>query len=239
MFDLVISGGVLCDGAGGPPLRADLAVEGERIAAIGDLTGAEAADRFDGSGMTVMPGFIDVHTHSDRELLREPGREAALRQGITTEIVGACGLGLFPLADDRWCKIVAGIYGGTAPAFRSCGEYLAALPPCGVNVALQLAHSPLRYSLCGMADRPLPISKAAERMREAFREGACGFSTGLAYYPAAFDDTEAVAALCRVAKEFDVPLAVHQRTALRPGVVGFDPREEVLEFARRSGVRVQ
>ena len=239
MFDLVISGGLLCDGTGGVPRRADLAVEGERIAAIGDLAGAEAVERFDASGMTVMPGFIDVHTHSDWQVLRDPGRDAALRQGVTTEIVGACGLGLFPLPDDRWCRIMTGIYGGAAPAFRSCGEYLAALPRCGVNVAVQLAHSPLRYALCGMADRPLPLQEAAARMREAFRDGACGFSTGLAYFPAAFDDTGTVAALCRVAREFDVPFAVHQRTALRPGVVGFDPREEVLEFARRSGVRVQ
>lgn len=239
IFDLVISGGTLCDGSGGKPFAADIGISGKKITALGNLSGMDAKERFDASGMIVMPGFIDVHTHSDMIVFREPERTAPLCQGITTEITGACGLGLFPLPDDRWCKIMTGIYGGTAPAFRSCGEYLAALPSPGVNIAVQLAHSPLRFMLCGMVDRPLPMQEASALIREAFQEGACGFSTGLAYYPAAFDDTDVIAGLCRVVYEFGAPLSVHQRTALRPGMEGFDPREEVLDFARKSGISVQ
>lgn len=239
MFDLIISGGCICDGSGGKSFIADIGIAGKEIAAVGNLSEADAKERFDASGLTVMPGFIDVHTHSDMAMFLDPDRAAPLCQGITTEITGACGLGLFPLPDDRWCEIMTGIYGCKARAFRSCAEYLAALPPTGVNAAVQLAHSPLRYMLCGMEDRPLPMREAAALLREAFEDGACGFSTGLAYFPAAFDDTDAVAELCRTAKEFGVPLSVHQRTALRPGMDHFDPREEVLEFARKSGISVQ
>ena len=239
LFDLVISGGRICDGSGGKPVIADLGIVGKKISAIGDLAGAEARERFDASGLTVMPGFIDVHTHSDMIVFRDPDRAAPLCQGITTEITGACGLGLFPLPDDRWCEIMTGIYGGKAPAFRSCAEYLAALPAASVNIAVQLAHSPLRYMLCGMEKRPLPVQEAAVLIREAFEEGACGFSTGLAYFPAAFDDTETVAQLCRVVHEFGAPLSIHQRTAFPDDPGDFDPKEEVLEFARRSGIAVQ
>lgn len=239
MFDLIISGGRICDGSGEKPFIADIGIAGKKIAAVGDLSGAEAKEQFDASGLTVMPGFIDVHTHSDMIVFRDPDRAAPLCQGITTEITGACGLGLFPLPDDRWCEIMTGIYGGKAPSFRSCGEYLAALPATGVNIAVQLAHSPLRFMLCGMEDRPLPMQEATALVREAFQEGACGFSTGLAYYPAAFDDTDVIARLCRIVHEFGAPLSVHQRTALRSGMKNFDPREEVLDFARKSGVSVQ
>ena len=239
LFDLVISGGRICDGSGGNPVVSDIGIAGKEIAAIGDLAEAEAGERFDASGLTVMPGFIDVHTHSDMIVFRDPDRAALLCQGITTEITGACGLGLFPLPDDCWCGIMTGIYGGKVPAFRSCAEYLAALPAAGVNIAVQLAHSPLRYMLCGMERRPLPMREAAALIREAFEEGACGFSTGLAYFPAAFDDTETVAELCRTAKEFGVVLSVHQRTAFPDDPGDFDSKEEVLEFARKSGIAVQ
>jgi len=239
MFDLIISGGQICDGSGGKPFIADIGIAGKEIAAVGNLSEADTKERFDASGLTVMPGFIDVHTHSDMALFLDPDRTAPLCQGITTEITGACGLGLFPLPDDRWCELMAGIYGCKARSFRSCAEYLAALPPTGVNAAVQLAHSPLRFSLCGMEDILLPRRKAAELVRQAFEEGACGFSTGLAYFPAAFDDTDTVAELCRTAKDFGVVLSVHQRTAFRGDPGKFDSKEEVLEFARKSGIAVQ
>ena len=146
-FDLVIAGGRICDGTGAKPFRADLGIKGRMIEAVGDLAEAETSERFDASGMTVMPGFIDVHTHSDMILLQSPDRASALYQGITTEITGACGLGLFPLRDEGWGRIMTGIYSGHTRAFRSCAEYLDSLPPAGVNVAVQLAHSPLRYSI--------------------------------------------------------------------------------------------
>ncbi len=188
--------------------------------------------------MAVMPGFIDVHTHSDMELFLHPNREEALCQGVTTEIAGACGLALFPMRDSGFAETVTGIYGCRARTFATCGEYMDALPETGVNVAAQLAHSPLRYALCGFDDRPLPRREAHRLVCEAFEEGACSFSTGLAYYPASFSDTDEIVEICRTAAEYDVPICVHQRSALRRPDMRFDSREEVLEFARGSGIRV-
>ena len=238
MFDLLIAGGTIYDGLGGAPFQADLAIKGERIAAVGTLDRSEAKETVDASGMAVTPGFVDVHTHSDWQFFRAPDRAEALCQGITTEIAGACGIGLFPLRHSDYGRVMTGIFGAEPRLFGSCAEYLDSLPPTGVNAAVHLAHSPLRCALCGFRDAPLPVQKAQDLARQAFEEGACAFSTGLAYYPAAFGDTEEVAAIGRVAQEFDVPVCVHQRTALRESVRTFDPREEVLEFARRSGARV-
>lgn len=238
MFDLLIAGGTIYDGLGGAPFQADLAVRGDRIAAVGRLDRCEAKETVDASGMAVTPGFIDVHTHSDWQFFLAPDRAEALCQGITTEIAGACGIGLFPLLHSDYGQVMTGIFGAEPQLFGSCAEYLASLPPTGVNAAVHLAHSPLRCALCGFRDAPLPVQKAQDLARQAFEEGACAFSTGLAYYPASFGDTEEVAAICRVAAEFDVPVCVHQRTALRDHTEKFDSREEVLEFARRSGARV-
>ncbi len=238
MFDLLIAGGMVYDGRGGVPVRKDIAVQADRIAAVGILTGCPARETFDATGMAVTPGFVDVHTHSDWNLMRKPERAEALCQGITTEIAGACGIGLFPLKKSDYGHVMAGIFGTVPCLFSSCAEYLDSLPETGVNAAVHLAHSPLRCALCGFRDVPLPEKQAQELARQAFREGACAFSTGLAYYPASFSNTEEVIALSRVAAEFDAPVCVHQRTALREGVQAFDPREEVLEFARKSGARV-
>lgn len=239
MFDLLIAGGRIYDGRGGAPFRADVGIRQDRIAAIGNLDSCETAERFDASGMAVTPGWIDEHTHSDWQLIRKPDRKEALCQGITTEIVGACGIGLFPLKDSDYAPVMAGIYGSCPDVYGSCSEYLDALPETGTNAAVHLAHSPLRCALCGFRDEKLPVKKAQELARRAFEEGACALSTGLAYYPASFSDTEEVAELCRIAAEFDAPICVHQRTALRENhPLPFDSREEVLEFARRSGVRV-
>ena len=239
MFDLLIAGGRIYDGRGGAPFRADVGIRQDRIAAIGNLDSCETAERFDASGMAVTPGWIDVHTHSDWQLIRKPDRKEALCQGITTEIVGACGIGLFPLKDSDYASVMAGIYGSCPDVYGSCSEYLDALPETGTNAAVHLVHSPLRCALCGFRDEKLPVKKARELARRAFEEGACALSTGLAYYPASFSDTEEVAELCRIAAEFDAPICVHQRTALRENhPLPFDSREEVLEFARRSGVRV-
>ena len=238
MFDLLITGGTVYDGLGGLPLRADVAVERDRIAALGNLTACEAEERVDASGMAVMPGFVDVHTHSDWALIRKPERAEALCQGITTEIAGACGIGLFPLNHSDYGRVMAGIFGSVPELFPSWSAYLDSLPATGVNAAVHLAHSPLRCAFCGFRDQPLPLNRAQDLARIELEEGACAFSTGLAYYPASFGDTEEVAALCRVAAEFDAPVCVHQRTALREGIRSFNPREEVLEFARRSGARI-
>ena len=100
MFDLLIEGGTLIDGSGAPRRRADVALEGDRIATVGELAGAPARRRVDAGGQIVAPGFIDSHTHDDRLLLEPPPAASGhpkLLQGVTTVVTGNCGVSLAPL----------------------------------------------------------------------------------------------------------------------------------------------
>ena len=244
MLDKVLLNGKIHDGSGSPPYAADIGIKGDRIACIGHLKDAPAAEKTDIRGKNVLPGMIDVHTHTDIQFINAPDRSEALLQGITTEVTGACGIGVFPLTDGagEYLPTMRAILGDEIHAYKSCAAYFDAVPASGTNIAVQVSHSPLRMEAAGCADRPL-TGKETERMRalaqEAFEEGACGMSTGLSYYPAAFGGTDEAAALCGVAAEFDAPVSVHQRSVFRTPYPGFDPREEVLEFARRSGARLQ
>src|SRR5262245_8781171 len=98
--DLVLRGGLVIDGTGRAPVRADIGINGDRIAAVGDLTAASSDESIDVSGRVVAPGFIDIHTHDDRALLSAPDMLAKVSQGVTTVVTGNCGVSLAPLAFD-------------------------------------------------------------------------------------------------------------------------------------------
>ena len=224
MFDLLIAGGRIYDGRGGAPFRADVGIRQDQIAAIGNLDSCETAERFDASGMAVTPGWIDVHTHSDWQLIRKPDRKEALCQGITTEIVGACGIGLFPLKDSDYAPVMAGIYGSCPDVYGSCSDYLDALPETGTNAAVHLAHSPLRCAPCGFRDEKLPVKKAQELARRGYREIVV---TGIeiaswgADLPGKPEVTELIEAVCNA-----VP-------ALRVRLGSLEPRIVTEDFCRR------
>jgi N-acyl-D-aspartate/D-glutamate deacylase len=102
MFDLVIRGGTVVDGSGGPARRTDVGVRGETIAALDDLAGAEARRVIDAAGLTVAPGFVDPHTHAEGALLTDPQHAMGLRQGITTEFLGIDGMSYAPLSPAKY-----------------------------------------------------------------------------------------------------------------------------------------
>jgi N-acyl-D-aspartate/D-glutamate deacylase len=244
MLDIILRGGLVYDGTGEPARRVDIGLRKDRIALMGDLRDHQAGVTLDATGKVILPGMIDVHTHTDMQMMGKPKRLEALMQGVTTEITGACGIGVFPLSRDQgaYLPTVRAILGDHPRAYADCAAYLAALPATGTNVAVQVSHSPLRMETIGCTDRPLTADELRRMQalaRDAFEQGACGLSTGLAYYPASFGDTAEVVALCRVAAAFDAPVSVHQRTAFRAPCPAFDPREEVLDFARQSGARLQ
>jgi N-acyl-D-amino-acid deacylase len=205
--DVLIRGAEVIDGTGAPRARAEVAVIGDRIAAIGQLGAVRAGTTIEAKGRVVAPGFIDVHTHDDRMLLSDRSVAPKISQGVTTVVAGNCGVSLAPLlaakrptppldllGDERWFRF---------PTFKAYVEELGRNPPA-VNAALLVGHMTLRAGVMDRFDRAASAAEI-ETMRagvgEAMGAGAVGFSTGLAYKPSHAAPTEEVIALAGAAAE--------------------------------------
>ena len=247
MFDVIIVGGAVVDGTGAPGYRADVGVTGDSIKAIGDLSHAGARRVIDATGLTVTPGFIDTHAHSDGALLMDPQHANGLRQGITTEILGQDGLSYAPLSPANYRvyrRYLSGILGdppedldmSSVSAFRSHYDGKVA-----INTAYCVAHGAVRLESLGFRDAPLTgdaLDKARRLVREGIEQGAVGFATGMSYFPNAWSDTEEMVALCEVAAEAGGVYVTHLRDVNTDRAYGGGGIPEALEIGRRSGVRV-
>ncbi|GAA3940748.1 D-aminoacylase [Actinomadura viridis] len=245
MTDLLITGGTVADGTGAAPRRADVAVADGRVEAVGDLAGRPAARTLDAAGHVVTPGFVDVHTHSDLTLLSEPRAHSAVRQGVTTVVVGNCGLGVTPVAADREALRAAAGYLDLDPAVRwdwsDLPGYLGALGAArpSVNVAALVAHIPLRAAAAGFGDRPAGAAEL-DRMRglldDALAAGAAGVSTGLVYAPACYAREDELETLGRAAAARGRLFAWHVRD-YADGLLG--SVRQALRVAASTGCRTQ
>lgn len=247
MFDVIIAGGTVVDGSGAPGYPADVGIVGERIEAIGHLSDAESRRVIDANGMTVSPGFIDSHTHSDAALLIDPQHAAGLRQGVTTEILGQDGLSYAPLSTENYRvyrRYLAGILGeppadldmSSVASFRSHYHKKTA-----INVAYLVGHGPVRLESVGFRDVPLvgdALEKAGRLVREGIEQGAVGFCTGLSYYPNAWSDTSELIELCKAAHEAGGVYVTHLRDVNTDRAFGGGGIAEALEIGRASGVPV-
>jgi N-acyl-D-amino-acid deacylase len=189
-FDLVLRGGHVLDGSGSPATAADVAVAGDRIAAVERLPRGSGKREIDVSGLAVAPGFIDVHTHDDRALLSEPDMAPKASQGVTTVVTGNCGVSLAPLVTRRPLPAPLDLIGGDESyRFARFADYLDALDsaPAAVNAACLVGHSTLRAGAMDSLDRPASereITAMQQRLDEALDAGAIGLSSGLWYAPA-------------------------------------------------------
>ena len=204
-WSLLIRGGSVVDGAGGPARAADVAVEGERIAAVGPALSGQADRVIDAAGKMVSPGFIDMHSHSDLFYFACPSAESKIRQGVTTEVVGMCSFSQAPLRPDQR-DIVRGWAGGIGASldlrWETFAQYLDALRSVrpSVNIAHFVGHGALRIAAMGFEARPAGSDdmKGMQRLLgEAMDAGAFGFSTGLVYAPSAYSDTQELIALAK------------------------------------------
>ena len=246
-FDTIISGGTVIDGSGTPGVRADVGISGKEITAVGDLSKAQAGRVIDAAGLTVTPGFIDVHAHSDGALLIDGQHANGIRQGVTTEILCPDGLSYAPLSRDDYLmyrKYLSGIL-GFPPADLDMSSIDAFLGnyhlKTSCNVATFIGHGPVRISAVGMNDVPLrgkDMDRAKGMLREGLEQGARGFSTGLSYYPNAYSDTDELVELCSVAAEFGLPYSTHLRNHNTERGFSGGGVLEALEIGRRSGVPV-
>ncbi len=248
MFDLLIQGGQVVDGTGDrPPFRADVGITGQQITAVADLPGAEAHKVIDARGLTVAPGFIDTHVHTDAALLNEPQHPSGLLMGVTTEVLGQDGLSYAPLspADYRmYSRYMSGLCGmppqdldmSSISAFRS--HYHRS---CGVNTVTLIPHCAIRLSTVGFHDVPLvgePLEAARQIIREGMEQGAAGMSTGLGFFPAAYSTIEELVELAKVVAEMDGVFVIQYRFFNSDRAEDLAPVAEALEIALRSGVKL-
>jgi N-acyl-D-amino-acid deacylase len=218
-FDLVIIGGEIIDGSGGPPLSADLGIRERRIACIGDLHGATARSVIDATGLTVAPGFIDVHTHLERNIPQTGGFLAPnfVRQGVTTVITGNCGR-----------------------SFLEIGKFFRRLEANGtqINVATLIGHNTIRSQVMKQRSA-LPSQDEMAEMEKlvdtAMQDGALGVSTGLVYVPGTFAKTDEISNLARIVAAENGIYVSHLRDE---GPRGREAIEEAISIGQETGVPV-
>jgi N-acyl-D-amino-acid deacylase len=244
-FDLIFQGGWVIDGSGGPPFRADVALVGTKIAAVGRLDGATAARLLNVTGRYIVPGFIDAHVHGDLMLLADPVHLPALRQGVTTYIIGQDGSSFAPASPstlDYMRRYTAGFNGnppGLALEWRTIDEYLSFFDGrVALNVAYLIPNGNIRIEVMGLDTRPAGDDDlcAMQRLVDAGMEaGAIGLSTGLDYIPSRYADVREISALCAPIAARNGVYVTHMR--------GYGPRattgmREVCQIARTTGVPV-
>lgn len=218
MLDIVIRGGLLVDGTGSAGRREDVGILGDRVSAIGNLGDAEAALSLDASGKVVAPGFVDPHSHSDWTLHANRDADSTIRQGVTTEVVGNCGISNAPVSEASVAAVASRLrsHGYTErPAWRSFEEYLAEVSAGGTaqNLAFFVGHSTVRAA-AGVGAAPATredIVRMRRYVGEAMGAGVLGMSTGLEYSEGRYAGTDEVAELMGVVSKRGGLYASHIR----------------------------
>ncbi len=245
-YETVLSHGRVVDGCGNPWFWGDVALDGGRVAAVGPAGTLRGRQTLDAGGRYVVPGLVDVHTHSDLSILVNRRAESVVRQGVTTEVLGNCGLSPAPVAEEHRAELFAQ-WGPICDQpevtweWRSFGQYLDALElgGLGINVASLVGHGALRIGVMGLAERAPTAAEQAgmeELLEAGLVAGAFGLSTGLVYPPGCFAATDEIVALCRVVARHGGLYASHIRGE-RETIL--DAVAEAIDIGRRAGVPVQ
>jgi N-acyl-D-amino-acid deacylase len=241
----LIRDATVVDGSGANRYQADVLVDGGLIAGIGAIAADDAGhvDRvIDAASRVLCPGFVDMHAHSDLQILTRPDHYAKISQGVTTELLGQDGLSYAPVDDDTLAGVRRQIAGWNAdPAdfdfsWRTVGAYLDRLDEgIAVNAAYLIPQGTVRALVMGFgagAASPAQLTQMREVVADGMREGAVGLSSGLTYTPGMYADDAELTALCRVVAGFGGFYAPHHRSY---GKGALDAYAEMIEVARDSG----
>jgi N-acyl-D-amino-acid deacylase len=240
--ELVIRNGLVIDGTGASRRRADVAIAGDRIVAVGEIGRTGPARQVDATGRIVAPGFVDAHTHDDRALLSMGDLTPKVSQGVTTVVAGNCGVSLAPLRLEGVPPPPLDLLGSEAGWFRfdrfgALVDALAESPPAP-NCGLLVGHITLRHRVMDRFDRPATAAEVGEMARQvgaAMGAGAIGVSTGLDYASAVAAPTEEVRALVAAVRPHGGIYCAHHRSYFEGLQTAID---EVLTLGRETGVPV-
>jgi amidohydrolase/N-acyl-D-amino-acid deacylase len=242
-YDTLIRGALVLDGTGGAPLACDVAITGERIAKVapnGALDPAAAGSVCEARGHALAPGFIDVHAHDDISVVRAPGMTPKISQGVTTVVVGNCGISAAPVtltgAPPEPMNLLGRAEAFVYPTFAAYVAAVNAARPA-VNVAAFAGHTSLRSNHLDRLDRaarPREIDAMREQLREALDHGALGLSTGLAYANASAAPTDEVIALAEPLSETGGIYCTHLRSELAEILVAIEEARAIGRSARAA-----
>ena len=237
-FDVVIRGGTIYNGSGNDPVVADVGINSDTIAEIGDLSDAIGKSEIDAKGLSVAPGFINMLSWATESLIVDGKSQGDIRQGVTLEVFGE-GQSMGPLNEEMKKGMRAQMFDYTFEIpWTTLGEYLDHLEKKGIscNVASFVGATSVRIHELGMANRP-PTPEELNRMkkltREAMEEGALGIGASLIYAPANYSSTEELIELCREASAYGGMYITHMRSE---GNNIFGAIEETIRIAREAKI---
>lgn len=242
-FDLLIKNGNIIDGSGKKEFTADIGIKNGKIIEIGNLNSTDAEFIVDAKGLKVVPGFIDIHSHTDSDLILNPKAESKIRQGVTTEITGQDGFSWGPLGGPELQRTLINFKEeyGEELSWRSLGEFLDnfSARKFSLNVASMLGLGTIREFVVGLDDRNATAGELQKMKNEVFKamnEGAIGLSTGLEYTPSSFASTEELIELCKASPKPARLYATHMRNEDNTVLEAID---EAIKIAKESDSRLQ
>jgi len=243
-FEVIIKNGHVVDGTGNPWYRADIGIKDGKIAKIGSLADADAERVIDASGLVVAPGFIDVHNHSDLVLLVSPKMDSMARQGVTTVVIGNCGLSPAVTSEAKsilWIRLREADL-ALNHRWSSYKEYLSILEKqrFSVNVVHFVGFGTIRIAIKGFKETP-PTEEEMRKMKrlvaEGMENGAFGLSTGLSYEPQSYSETKELVELCKVVSKYGGIYMTHARVTPKTNLA--EAVKEAIQIGEEAGVPVE